>query len=440
MDREDPIPENRAIRILVVEDDADDVFIIQDLLHEGLTGHNPVIDHTPSSAEALDLLDKSSYDLCLFDYRLGEVDGIHLLSLVRARGIGVPIIFLTGHGDQEIAVEAMKAGANDYLSKGKLSAEALSHSVRYAMRLHTEAEARKQAEEQLKRSHAEVTRKNAELQDSLQKLREAQNQVLRSEKLAGIGRLAAGVCHEILNPLNIISGHVQALQMERGDDASLKEDLASVMEEIERIEKIIGGLLKFSRKGDVELRYVDVGKEVESVLALVEKDLLLNDIRVVRRFDLNMEKVPIDTDRMRQVFLNLINNAKYAMQTTGGTLTISTRTVVKDRRKSRRDDKDVNETVGIPFARIGFSDTGTGIKKEHMDKLFDPFFTTKPEDKGTGLGLSVCYTIMEKHAGSLEVESEYGHGATFIIDLPFNPPGEIGQRAAGSNEIDPDGE
>ncbi|MBI4389253.1 MAG: response regulator [Nitrospinae bacterium] len=440
MNREDQIAENRSLRILVVEDDEDDVFIIKDLIHEGLTGNSPVVDHTPSSAEALDRLNKSLYDLCLFDYRLGEVDGIHLLSLVRARGIEVPIIFLTGHGDQEIAVEAMKAGANDYLSKGKLSAEALSHSIRYAMQLHKEAEARKQAEEKLKRSHAEVTRKNAELQESLQKLREAQNQILRSEKLAGIGRLAAGVCHEILNPLNIISGHVQALQMERGDDASLKEDLVSIMEEIDRIEKIIGGLLKFSRKGDVELRYTDINRELESVLSLVEKDLLLNDIRVVRRFDLNMDKVLIDTDRMRQVFLNLINNAKYAMQASGGTLTLTTRTVHKDRRKSRRDDTSVDETVGIPFARIVFSDTGTGIKKEHMDKLFDPFFTTKPEDKGTGLGLSVCYTIIEKHAGALEVESEYGHGATFTIDLPFNPPGEVGQRAVESNEFDSDGE
>ena len=108
----------------------------------------------------------------------------------------------------------------------------------------------------------------------------------------------------------------------------------------------------------------------------------------------------------------------------GGVLTISTSTVLKDRRKRRRNDPrpptPEQATDNIPFLRIAFADTGAGIKKENMDKLFDPFFTTKPEDKGTGLGLSVCYTIIEKHSGMLEVESEYGRGATFTIDLPYD--------------------
>jgi signal transduction histidine kinase len=330
---------------------------------------------------------------------------------------------LTGQGDQEVAVEAMKAGANDYLSKGRLTAESLSHSIRYAIDLNKEAFARKQAETLLKESHEEVIRKNLELEESLQKLQAAQNQILRSEKLAGIGRLAAGVCHEILNPLNIISGHTQALLMERVDDAFLKEDLNSIMEEIGRIEKIISGLLKFSRKGDVELKYVNINEELESVLLIVEKDMRLGNIRIVRNYNHNLPKTLLDPDRMRQVFLNIINNARHAMPE-GGILTITTATVYKDRRRHRRNELQVELPAimeeGIPFLRIMLSDTGMGIKKEHIDKLFDPFFTTKPEDKGTGLGLSVCYTIIEKHSGSLEVESEYGHGATFIIDLPFD--------------------
>lgn len=411
-----------SFRILIVEDDEDDILIIKDLIREGLVGLRPILDHASTYAETVACLEKNEYLLCIFDYRLGAVDGLQLLREIRAKGILVPIIFLTGQGDQEIAVEAMKSGANDYLSKNKLTAESLSHSIRYAIDLHKEANARKQAEEMVKKSHEELTRKNDELQDSLVKLQAAQNQLLRSEKLAGIGRLAAGVCHEILNPLNIISGHAQALLMERHEDAFLKEDLTSIMEEIGRIEKIISGLLKFSRKGEVELRHVNINEELDSVLSIVEKDMRTGNIRIVRRYDLNLDKILIDPDRMRQVFLNIITNAKYAMQE-GGILTISTQSVIKDRRRRRRNEEPVPPelpTEGMPFLRIMFADTGTGIKKENLDKLFDPFFTTKPEDKGTGLGLSVCYTIIEKHLGTLEVESEYGHGATFIIDLPFD--------------------
>lgn len=416
-------PPGQSFKILIVEDDEDDALIIKDLIREGMVSYRPILDHVTSHAETVSYLERSEYQLCIFDYRLGEVDGLQLLHEIRGKGIVTPIIFLTGQGDQEVAVEAMKAGANDYLSKSRLTAESLSHSIRYAIDLHKEAYARKQAENLLKDSHEEVIRKNSELQESLQKLQAAQNQILRSEKLAGIGRLAAGVCHEILNPLNIISGHAQALLMERGDDIFLKEDLNSIMEEIGRIEKIISGLLKFSRKGDVELKFVSINEELESVLLIVEKDMRLGNIRIVRKYDHNLPKTLLDPDRMRQVFLNIINNARYAMPD-GGILTITTTPVRKDRRKRRRNEPPANlssaKDQGIPFLRIMFADTGMGIKKEYMDKLFDPFFTTKPEDKGTGLGLSVCYTIVEKHSGSLEVESEYGHGATFIIDLPFD--------------------
>ena len=163
--------------------------------------------------------------------------------------------------------------------------------------------------------------------------------------------------------------------------------------------------------------------DTPNFLPLVEKEMRLGDIRVVRKYDLNLPKILIDPDRMRQVFLNIINNAKYAMYG-GGVLTISTLSILKDRRRKKRNEPPPSPagpaTDCIPFLRIMFADTGKGIKKEDMGKLFDPFFTTKPEDKGTGLGLSVCYTIIEKHSGTLEVESEYGHGAIFIIDLPFN--------------------
>jgi signal transduction histidine kinase len=411
-----------GIKILLVEDDEDDAFLIKDLIAERELDPRPTIKHALNPTSALDFLSHTSFDVCLFDFRLGEMDGIDLLRMVRKKSINTPIIFLTNQGDQEIAVEAMKSGATDYRTKGSLTSESLFQSIRFAIQLKKEEERRQQAEEQLKKYNEELSRANNELQVSMKKLQSAQDQILRSEKLASIGRLAAGVCHELLNPLNIISGHVQALLLEREQDEGLNSDLKSIMEEIGRIEKIVGGLLKFSRKEDMELTYIDINEELESVLSIMEKDMQIDNVRVVRDFSPNLPTIKIDANRMRQVFLNLTNNARHAMER-GGILTVSTETHIKKQKQNRRKT-DINkppETIPLiqeNFIRIKFADTGTGIKKEDMVKLFDPFFTTKPEDQGTGLGLSVCYTIIEKHSGTIEVQSKYGEGAVFTIDLP----------------------
>jgi len=419
--------DQRPLSILIVEDDEDYALIIEDLILDGLAAMPPKIEHILSGEEAISRLTLSSpYDLCLFDYRLGAMHGIELLREIRAKGIITPIILLTGQGDQEIAVEAMKAGATDYLVKSHLSPEQLFHSIRYCIKLHREGEQRKDAEEKLKKSHADLVQAHEKLQHSMAQLQTAQNHIVRSEKLASIGRLAAGVCHELLNPLNIISGHVQVLLMERGEDYSLHEDLQSITEEILRIEKIVGGLLKFSRKGDVNLQETDINRELNSVLAIIEKEMGLQNIAIIREYDENLPKVLIDSDRIRQVFLNIINNAKYAMEH-GGAFTVKTQSIAKGPEGKviqLNPHLTSNRTSGSRepnnwYLRIQFIDTGTGIKKEDLGKLFDPFFTTKPEDKGTGLGLSVCYAIIEKHGGNLEVDSEYGKGSTFMIDLPL---------------------
>ncbi len=403
----------------MIEDDEDDAFYIKDLLNEGLGKPTPLIDHYSSIGSSVKNLNPFHYDLAMFDFRLGEINGIELLRNFREQGCDIPIILFTGQGDQEIAVEAMKAGATDYLTKGKLSTESLTQSIRYALGLQKEASLRKQTEEKLKKSHVDLTLAHKELQASMEKLKTAQNQILRSEKLAGIGRMVAGVCHEILNPLNIISGHSQSLLIEKNDDKELCRELESIMEEIQRISKIISSLLKFSRKGNMEFKKSDIRNELESVLSLVEKEMQLKGIETVRKFDSNNFPVHIDTDGIRQVFLNLINNAKFAMND-GGVLTVSTE-IITSKEGSWSYFQEKNSTVSFPdkIMRVKFSDTGPGIRKEDIEKIFEPFFTTKPEEKGTGLGLSVSYDIIEKHGGNLEVESELGFGTTAIVDLPI---------------------
>jgi len=413
-----------AIKILIVDDDDDDVFLIEELILEGLTNPSPTLGRARSQTEALDLLESTPYNLCICDYRLGQGNGIRLLNTLQSKNITTPIIVLTGQGDQEIAVEAMKSGATDYLTKDKLTSESLANSVRHAIQLHQEGERRKHTEEMLHQSHKELVVSHEALQSSLNKLTTAQNQILRSEKLAGIGRLAAGICHEILNPLNIISGYSQMLQMERKGDLDLQEDLKSINEEIHRIEKIISGLLKFSRKRDVDLKHAEINEELESVLSIVEGEMGSEGISVVREFAPDLPTLLLDTDRMRQVFLNIINNAKYAMAG-GGCLTVRTGVDTSiDSSGFAPENGPFNENREQTL-KISFQDTGSGIKKEHLEQIFDPFFTTKPEDKGTGLGLSVCYSIIEKHGGTLEADSDGKTGTTFIIELPVNQSRDI---------------
>ncbi|MBC8285991.1 MAG: hypothetical protein H8E42_00805 [Nitrospinae bacterium] len=144
----------------------------------------------------------------------------------------------------------------------------------------------------------------------------------------------------------------------------------------------------------------------------------MKGIETIRKFDSDNLAVYIDTDGIRQVFLNLVNNAKFAMHD-GGVLTVSTEVLTPGASWSIYREKGSTTTLPEKIMRVKFSDTGSGIRKEDIEKIFEPFFTTKPEEKGTGLGLSVSYAIIEKHGGSLEVESEVSLGTTVIIDLPI---------------------
>ncbi len=242
----------------------------------------------------------------------------------------------------------------------------------------------------------------SEIKKAREKLELAQKQIMESQKLAGIGQLAAGVSHEVLNPLNIISIHVQMLLRKAIADESLKTSLEKMQFEIHRIEKILRSLLVFSRKSEEELVIIEIEFEINSVLDFMEKDFELNNIQIVRSFCGDLPKIFIDKDKIRQVFLNLISNSKHAMPN-GGVLKVKT---------------EKKEKSGLDYIVIYFEDNGTGIKSENKDRVFDPFFTTKPEGKGTGIGLSISHAIIEKLGGTISFESEEGKGTTFIIELP----------------------
>ncbi|MFI5168918.1 MAG: ATP-binding protein [Vicinamibacterales bacterium] len=225
-----------------------------------------------------------------------------------------------------------------------------------------------------------------------------EEQLQHTEKMASVGLLAAGVAHEVNTPLAGISSYTQLLRGQLEESDPRQQVLEKIEKQSFRAAKIINGLLNFSRSSGTEFDRIDVNKVLADVLALVEHQLDGSRIRVRRELTQLLPSVRGNENRIQQVFFNLILNARDAMPS-GGWLTLRT----------HADD----ETVVVEV-----SDTGHGIRREHIRRIYDPFFTTKGIGKGTGLGLSVSYGIVQEHGGAIFVESDPGHGTTFQVALP----------------------
>lgn len=238
-----------------------------------------------------------------------------------------------------------------------------------------------------------------EIEKREKEIKALQKQLIQSEKLASLGEIAAGIAHEINNPLGGILIYSNLLLEDMNDDNPIKEDLKKIVNEVNRCKNIVKGLLDFARQSEPKIESVDINKSLQEVLKLIEKQALFHNIEIKRNFAEKLPNVKGDASQLQQVFLNILINAGEAMPK-GGILYVETGL-----------SKDSN------FVEIKFKDTGCGIKKENLDKIYDPFFTTKPPGKGTGLGLSVSYGIIKNHNGIIDVESEEGKGTTFTIKL-----------------------
>jgi len=282
------------------------------------------------------------------------------------------------------------------------------------------------------------------LESANKKLKQAQEELIRTEKLASIGRFAAGVAHEVGNPLGAILGYTGILQKEGLDHGEARDYLKRIEKEIERINRIVRELLDFARPSKFEIEAVQVNKILESTLSLLSYQKNFKNIETQLDMRQDLPLIKGDESQLSQVFINIILNAVDAMPD-GGILRIQTATGVMEnpdaeripgiysrRRKNDPMESDYSRmrrtdpltalfsrfSQGNRSVQIRISDTGTGINKEDLENIFDPFFTTKAPDKGTGLGLSISLRIIESLGGEIKVKSEAGKGTTFEVCFP----------------------
>jgi len=408
--------------ILIIDDHLSSIEILGAAL-----ASDYAINFATSGAEGIDIATQCQPDLILLDVIMPGMDGFETCRRLRATSVlrDIPVIFISALESVADKLKAFQAGGNDYVTK-PFQAEEVHARVGTQVALYRARRDLHDREERLRQNLAELESAHGRLQ-------EMSRQLLQSEKLASIGQLAAGVAHEINNPIGFVNSNLGTLRKyvdqllglldeyalleptiapeqqehinaakQRADLDFMREDLtlliAQSMEGAARVRRIVQDLRDFSRPAESEWQTVDLHIGLESTLNVANNEIKYK-AKVVREYgDLPLiECLPF---QLNQVFLNLLVNAAQAIVEHG---------VITVRTYSEGD-----------WVSIAVTDTGCGMSAEVRDHIFEPFFTTKPVGKGTGLGLSVAYGIVEKHGGHIDVVSGPGQGSTFIVRLPVS--------------------
>jgi two-component system NtrC family sensor kinase len=407
------------VKVLIAEDDPVSRHLLQSFLRQW--GHQVVA--AADGAAAWQLFREQDFPFVLSDWMMPEMDGLELIRHIRAlpRGAYTYIILLTARAQKQDVIAGLEAGANDFVTKPFDRGE-LRVRVRAGERI-------------LELEQALAAQNRA--------LREAQAALVQTEKLASLGQLAAGMAHEINNPVAYVTNNLAVLRRDvpaalevldkyRLGREQLRNVAPEVVAEAERLEAdidlpyirdslprlfersleglarvrdIVKNLRDFARLDEADFKEADLNAALKSTLEIAAYEIKSKAINL-RTHLAELPPVLCHPGKINQVFLNVLLNAVQASQP-GGTIEVQTRP---------------DEAASGGGVAIEVQDTGCGIKPEHLPHIFDPFFTTKPVGEGTGLGLSVSYGIVRDHGGSIEVDSAVGRGTLFRIRLPLRPP------------------
>lgn len=381
--------------ILVVDDEK----VIRDLTEMVLTARGYEVFTASSGSQALAAVEQSPPALILLDYMMPNMDGMQTLRELRKLSHDSYVVMFTGKGSEDLAVEVMKAGAFDYIRK-PFNNQDLVDRIESVLRLRRIELRNRDLLEEREKLLAEIADWNRELEQRVElktrKLEEAQAEIIQAEKLGALGHLAAGLAHEIRNPLNSISLFSQVLSQAQMDD-EFNEYPAKIIDEVERIDELLVRLLSVSERAVVDVASVSVAAMVHSALSSFSDKMQRQGVELETEIAPDLPDLRTDENEIKLIFTNLFANALQAMPE-GGVLRVSLR-------------MEEGEMC------IQVADTGKGIPTENINRIFDPFFTTRK--RGTGFGLSTVLRIVKSHDGRISAANSPDGGAEFTIRLPF---------------------
>ena len=375
----------REIHVLVIEDDEDDFFLLKNHLSE-IRDTKFSVHWAPSyeigKADLLKHKEDRKFDVCFIDYRLGVQTGIDLLKEAITAEVNIPLILLTGHGQHDVDLEAMRVGAADYLVKDQISHLLLEKTIRYA-----------------------IHRSKSQLE-----LKEREAQIFMQDRLASIGLLASSLAHEIGTPLGVIRGRAEYVSTHPDCEPVVLKSMNVVISQIDRISKLIQSLLNLARGDQIKsVGEVQLDQVISDVLDLMGHELKKNEIEIENEVKEHLSlQAAGGAESLHQVLLNLVVNSTHAIQS-----------AIKQGRTSGHFIRFYLEKKSDSLA-LCVEDSGCGISKQNIRNLFKPFFTTKDIGSGTGLGLATSYRIVESWGGSIVVESQENVGTTFKVYLPIS--------------------
>ena len=367
-----------TLRVLVVEDSAADTELMVRALRAA--GFEPVYERVETAEAMRQALAQRSWEVVLSDYTMPHFDAPAALAVLREHSADLPFIVVSGSVGEDTAVAAMKAGATDYIMKDRL--QRLAPAVGRAV------------------EDAAVRRERRRLEQ----------QLLLSQKLEAVGRLAGGVAHDFNNVLTAILGSTELILLDTPPGAPHREELDIIRDAGVRAQELIRQLLAFSARQVLNPVVLDLNGLVKNVNKMLRR-LIREDIALVTALAPDLGAVRADPGQIEQALVNLAVNARDAMPQ-GGQLAIATQNV---------DIANGSAAVPLPPGRyvlLRVTDTGVGMDRETQQRVFDPFFTTKPRGKGSGLGLATVHGIVRQSGGDITVETAPGAGTTFQIYLP----------------------